>query len=389
MNTQSNQTTGLEIALSQTDLQSANSVYIQANTWLDKYAASQASLIEKAKQAGEKLPKELDDELMHWQVSAKKAIKAIEEQRKPFTEKAHAFIKAFTSVENQIGQNLYGAIQQLRDTSAKIHAQEAAQAKAQEQAALAAKQKRIDDITSMEAQLRTGYASYLERVKRLLLDVHSNATLETYDDAIAQLQTFTNVAMPQEEWDAIILSGPSELVSEVRTDEKLKACQAHFTSEIAKQANYLLELMPARKEELERGELESAQAAELARKAEQEAESARQLAAKRAEEEAAKAKQQAQVTVMVADANRKEEAPRTIESYSIAVSSVDGWRAIADYYLTNAGATAEDLGKVKLGQMRAFAEKQAKATGEVIDCDGLIYEPKYKAVARATKGKAA
>lgn len=389
MATQSNQNTGLEIALTQTDLQSANSVYIQANTWLNKYTASQAVLLEKAKLAGEKLPKDLDDELMNWQVSAKKAVKAIEEQRKPFTEKAHAFIKAFTAVENQIGSTMYGVIQQIRDASAKIHAEEAAAERAKEQALLAAKQKRIDDISSMEAQLRAGYASYLERVKRVLLDVHANVKLETYDDAITQLQTFTNVTMPIEEWDAISLVGPIELVGEVRTAEKLKACQVHFTSEIAKHANYLLELMPSRREELERGELESAQAAELARKQEEEAEAARLAASKRAEEEAAKAKQQAQVTVMVAEANREVEAPRMIESYSISVTTVDGWRAIVDYYLTNAGASVADLGKIKLDQMKAFAEKQAKATGEVIYCDGLTYEPKYKAVARATKSKAA
>ena len=389
MATQSNQNTGLEIALTQTDLQSANSVYIQANTYLQKYSAKQIALLEKAKLAGAKLPKELDDELMQWQVSAKKAVKAIEEQRKPFTEKAHAFIKAFTAVENQIGSALYSEVQQIRDASAKIHAQEAAELRAKEQAELAAKQKRIDDLANMSAQLRTGYASYLDKVKRLLLDVHANVTLATFDDAITQLQTFTNVAMPVEEWDAIILNGPAELISEVRTDAKFKACQEHFTSEIAKHAEYLLSLMPARKEELERGELESAQAAELARKQEEEAEAARQLAAKRADEEAAKAKQQAQVTVMVSQANRQVDAPPTIESYSIVVSSVDGWRAIVDYYLTNAGASVEDLGKVKMDSMRLFAEKQAKATGEVIDCNGLIYEPKYEAVARATKGKAA
>lgn len=389
MATESNQTTGLAIALTQTDLQSANSVYIQANTYLAKYSDKQALLIEKARQAGAKLPKELDDELMNWQVSAKKAVKAIEEQRKPFTEKAHAFIKAFTSVENQIGSALYSEVQQLRDASAKIHAEEAAATKAKEQADLAAKQRRIDDIASLEAQLRTGYAGYLERVKKALLDVHANVTLATYDDAIAQLQTFTNVAIPIEEWNAIVLTGPEELISEVRTEEKLKACQAHFTLEIAKHSEYLLSLMPARREELERGELESAQAKELAKKQEEEAEQARLAAAKRAEEEAAKAKQQAQVTVMVSQANRQVDAPPTIESYSIVVTSVDGWRAIVDYYLTNSGATAEDLGKIKLGQMRAYAEKQAKATGEMVSNEGVVYEPKYKAVARATKGKAA
>jgi len=383
------QNTTAVMPFTQTDLQSAGAVLQQASTYLTAYTDKQIALLNRAKQAGAKLPKEIDDDLMAWQVSAKKAVKAMEEARKPFTEKAHAFVKAFTTVENEISKGLYDSIQSIRDTSAKLHAQDAAAARAKEQAELAAKQRRIDDIASLEAQLRNGYASYLEKVKNLLLNVHANVTLETYEEAIFKLNTFTNVTIPDEEWQAISLVGPAELIPLVRTQAKFEACKTHFTNEIAKHANYLLELMPARKEELERGEVESKQAAELAAKAEQEAEQARKEAQQRADQEAAKAKQQANVTVQINQANRQEEAPKTIESYAINVHSVDGWRAIADYYLTNAGVGIEDLGKVKFDQMKAFAEKQAKATGEIIDCEGLEYEPKYKAVARATKNKAA
>lgn len=383
------QNTTAVMPFTQTDLQSAGAVLQQASTYLNTYTAKQIALLNRAKQAGLKLPKEIDDDLMAWQVSAKKAVKAMEEARKPYTEKAHAFIKAFTSIENELSKSLYDPIQTIRDTSAKIHAQEAAAARAKEQAELAAKQKRIDDITSLEAQLRNGYASYLEKVKGLLLNVHAIVTLETYEDAIFQLNTFTNVTIPEDEWKAIPLVGPEELIPLVRTKEKFEACKAHFTSEIAKHANYLLELMPARKVELERGEVESAQAKELAKKQEEEAEQARKEAQYRAEQEAAKAKQQASVTVQINQANREVEAPKTIESYAIVVNSVDGWRAIADYYLSNTEVGIDELSKIKLDQMKAFAEKQAKATGEIIDCNGLEYEPKYKAVARATKTKAA
>ncbi len=377
------------VILTQTDLQSAGSVLEKASSYLTAYQKKHADLLKRANSAGPKLPKELDDDLMAWQVSAKKAGSVMEEARKPYTGKAHSFIKAFTTVENEISKSLYDVVQNIRDNSAKLHAEEAAALRAKEQAELAAKQRRIDDKLSLENQLRAGYAKYLQGIKNLLLRIHANVTLETYKDALYQLETFTNVTIPQDEWEKIELVGPADLISEVRTVEKFEACKAHFTKEIAEQAKYLLDLMPARKEELERGELESKQAAELALKAEQEAEEARKIADARAKQEAEKAKQQVQVSAMINEANRDLEAPKAIESYSINVTSMDGWRAIIDYYMMYSGTSAENIGNIKLDQMKAFAEKQAKATGELITHDDIVYQAKYKAVARATKRNAA
>ncbi|MGV6945009.1 hypothetical protein [Sphingobacterium kyonggiense] len=326
---------------------------------------------------------------MSWQVSAKKAVKAIEEQRKPFTEKAHAFIKAFTQVENALGKELYDPIQRLRDTSARIHAEESADAKAKEQAELTAKQKKIDDIAQLEGQLRNGYSAHLTNVKQAMLSVYSNCTLENIAEAEEVLNDFIGGELSEEAWVSISLIGDSELIKEVRTEARFNACNTHFTTEVTNYANYLISLLPQRREELEAGVKESKAAEELARKQKEEAEAAQLASEKLAEEEAAKAKQQAAVTVHINQANREVDAPRAIESYDIIVTSVDGWRAIVDYYILNSRAKVDDLGKIKLDQMKAFVEKQAKVTGEVIDHEGLTYEPKYKAVARATKKKAA
>lgn len=375
--------------LTQTDLQNAGSVLHEATIYLNKYKSKHLELIELAKTAGEKLPKDVDDKLMAWQVSAKKAVKYIEEKRKPFTEKAHAFIKAFTAVENEIGAKLYNEIQNIRDKSAAIHAREAAEAKAKEQAELIAKQKRIDTIAAMSAQLRAGYASFLEKTKETLLSIYANVDLQSYDEAMQALQKFTNATFPRVEWDNITLNGPAELIPEVKTEEKLLACQNHYSSEVAKYANYIIGLMPARKAELERGEADNKQAEELAKKAQEEAEAAKLAAEKQAKEEAEKAKQQAMVANMVAEANREVEAPKAIESYSITISSIDGWRSVIEYFLSNSGTPVEDLGKIRLDQMKAFAEKQAKASGEMIEHKDINYDAKYKAVARATKKKVA
>ncbi len=389
MATQENQTTGLAIHLSQTDLQSAGAVYTQAASYLNKYRATQEALISLANKAGEKLTKEMDDKLMAWQVSAKKAVSSIEAQRKPFTEKAHAFIKAFTAIENELGKDLYDPIQKLRDKSAKIHAEEAAEAARKEREELAAKQKRIDDIANLETQLRNGYATLLGETKRTILHVYSNFDLANAEEAKTAVQSFVNAKLSTEAWETITLVGSEELIGEVRTEERFATCSTHFTSEVTKYAEYILSIFPACVAELEKGIADNKAAEELCLKQEQEAEEARLAAEKRAADEAAKAKQQANVTVMVAQANRQEEAPKTIESYSVVVGSVDGWRAIVDYYLTNSGTALEDLGKVKLDSMKMFAEKQAKATGEIVDHKDVVYEPKYKAVARVSKRRAA
>jgi chemotaxis protein histidine kinase CheA len=389
MATQGNQTTGLAIHLSQTDLQSAGAVYTQAAAYLNKYRATQEALISLAEKSGVKLCKEMDDKLMAWQVSAKKAVSSIEAQRKPFTEKAHAFIKAFTAIENELGKDLYDPIQKLRDTSARIHAEEAAEAARKEREELAAKQKRIDNIANLETQLRNGYAALLGETKRTILQVYSNFDLENAEEARVAIQSFVNANLSTEAWETITLVGSEELIAEVRTAERFANSSTHFTSEVTKYAEYILEMFPARVAELEQGIANNKAAEELRQKQEQEAKEAKEAAEKRAADEAAKAKQQANVTVMVAQANRQEEAPKTVESYSVSVGSVDGWRAIVDYYLTNSGTSVEDLAKVKLDQMRMFAEKQAKATGEMVEHKDVVYEPKYKAVARVSKKRAA
>jgi len=389
MATQENKNTGLAIHLSQTDLQSAGAVYTTSIAYLEKRKGKFDSLIAKANANGEKLPKELDDELMQYQITNKKAIKSIEDQRKPFTEKAHAFIKAFTAIENELGKDLYDPIQKLRDTSARIHAEEAAEAARKEREELARKQKRIDDIANLETQLRNGYALLLGETKRTILQVYSNFDLENAGEAKAAIQSFVNAKLSNEAWETITLVGSEDLIQEVRTAERFANSSTHFTSEVTKYAEYILEMFPARVAELEQGIADNKASEELKQKQEQEEEENRVAAEKRAADEAAKAKQQANVTVMVAQANRQEEAPKTIESYAVSVGSVDGWRAIVDYYLTNSGTPAEDLAKVKLDSMRMFAEKQAKATGEIIEHADVVYEAKYKAVARVSKKRAA
>lgn len=222
-----------------------------------------------------------------------------------------------------------------------------------------------------------------------MLSVYSNCTLENIAEAESALVGFIDGKLSDEAWLSISLVGDSELISEVRTEQRFQACNIHFTAEVTNYANYLISLLPQRREELETGVKESKAAEELARKQKEEAEAAQLASEKRAAEEAAKAKQQAAVTVHINQANREVDAPRAIESYSITVTSVDGWRAIVDYYLTNSDTDVDALGKVKLDSMVSFAERQAKSTGEMITHEGVVYKPKYKAIARATKKKAA
>src|SRR5690606_34772299 len=145
-------------------------------------------------------------------------------------------------------------------------------AREKEEAELRERQRRIDAIAELESQLRTGYANHLTNVKQTILQVYSNTTLAQIEEAEAAVRGFIGGTLSEEAWNAISLVDDDTLIGEVRTSERFNACSTHFTTEVTKYAEYILTLFPARKEELERGEQESAQAAELARKQEEEAE---------------------------------------------------------------------------------------------------------------------
>lgn len=379
------------------DLQTAQGVYSKSSEWLSAYESKHAALIKLATTA--KLPAEIDTKMNQFQVSARAALKAMNDNRTPFTEKAHAFVKAFTDMENRI-KALDGEIQALRNASAAAYAKEEAAKREAERLDLARKTERITLLANAEQQVRDAYSAIVQGDKDELLSAFEAITLETLDQYEALLRDIHPV-LKYERWEAIKVSlKPTQLNPQGEIDAigveallggKFDKCALHYKEEIANYAAHLLTLLPHRRAGLERGEAESKEAAELrAKQSQLEADQA--AAAKAAAEKKAEAERaEALLNQQVEQANRSAEAPRSIESYSITVTNRQGWVEIFKFYLANTTASeGEDLGKVKLDSMRLLAERLAKSTGVKIDSPHVVYEAKYKvAVKSATKGRKA
>lgn len=124
-----------------------------------------------------------------------------------------------------------------------------------------------------------------------------------------------------------------------------------------------------------------------------EAEEAQRLAAERAEQER-KAKEQAEREAAGAKAANLFDAAiaatpeaaaiETRTGFDITVTHQAGWVEIFQLWYQNEGIKLgiEEMGKKSLNQMKAFAEKHAKATGEKISSTYLKYETAVKAVNR-------
>lgn len=393
----SNTSNQLEI-ITPADLQTAQGVHEQSKGWLAAYEKAHAALVKKA--TDPKLTSALDTEMNKFQVSARAALKTMNENRTPFTEKAHAFVKMFTDMENRI-KALDGDIQALRNASAAAYAKEEAEKREQERLDLARKTERIELLARAEQQVRDAYSAILQGDKDELLTAFESITLETLPVYEALLKDI-NPVLKYERWEAIkVIISPTQLNSQEEIDaiitqallagDKFDKCAAHYKSEIIAYAAHLLTLIPHRREGLLRGEQESKEAAALrAKQAQLEADQAKaaaEAAAKKAEAERAAAVLDQQVE----QANRAVEQPRAIESYSITVTNRQGWVEIFKFYLANTDPSENDLGKVKLDSMRLLAERMAKSTGVKIDSPHVVYEAKYKVAVKksATKSRKA
>lgn len=374
------------------DLQSAGGVLTQNTGWVEAYRKKYDALIAQVAAAkGGKLSPELDEKINAYLVSSKTALNRMESERKPYTQKAQEFVKLFTNLENTLGKELYTPLQAARDASAKIYAQEEKQRQLEEQKKLAKDQERIQLIADAEGQVRNAYADILATDKGQLLEAFQGADAETID-AIVELLSSVEATFKVDRWEAItpvVTSHHGNDIENIIANAKAgkyDAVATHYKKEIQGYASHLLSLIPERRQEIIEGQ-ESAAAAALRQQQADSLAKQQADADRRAEEKKAQEMRKAQMDVQIEQANRKHSAPkgRSIESYSITVENRDGWVQIFQMYYTNSGV--EELGKIKLDQMKAWCEKYAKSNGEFIEHPSISYDEKYKAVATARTGK--
>lgn len=369
------------------EIQSAGAILTQNTGWVEMYKRKQERLIAKAKAEGVKLSPETDAELDSFIVSSKIALKKMKEDREPFTRKMTEIQKQYTSLENEIEKVLNPEIQTLRDNSAAVYARELRDKEAAAAAKLRKDQERIQLIAEAEQHVREGYASILNGNKAQILEYFEQSN----DETIIELENMLNNTEPTlkvDRWDAIqpsLKSLHGNDIPNIILNAKLgkyDLCADHYKKEMTAYMEYILSLVPERKEEIKAG-LQS-EAAEKLKKEQADAQEAQANAsadatAKQVHVAIEQAKMESKIEVLSA----KADAPRIADSYVINVLNRDGWMQLFQFYFER--STEEDLGKIKGDQMKTFAEKMAKSDGLFIEHESIEYEEKFKAVSGRAK----
>ncbi|RZJ92453.1 MAG: hypothetical protein EOO20_01725 [Chryseobacterium sp.] len=378
------------------EVQSASQVLATTKSWVAAYTKKETALIALADKDGVKLSVETDSAINDFLASLKTATKTANDARSPFTRRLDEIKSYFTAEENLL-KGLETKLQEKRNASVKVYAQEKAEQLRKDQLKLDQAKARIELFAEAEAQIRTQYANVLAADKQRLLDAFSEITLDTICDLEGILKA--DVApLTMEVWEGfkadvsnvlvfpLAATIPDELqeICLKAKEGKLEKVAPHYQEEIKNYANHLLAILPERRLELEEGK-ESAAAEELRK----EQEAATKLQQEQSEQrQADQVKTQvgaAVIDVQIEQAHRGLSTPKAsaIESYSIEVLEQAGWSEIFKFYSTHCDKDITE--KTTMNTMKLFAEAEAKRSGTIIESAYLNYEPKYKAVTRNTK----
>ncbi len=367
--------------------------------------------VEAEKKDG-KLPQALDDAMNKWQVSAKIAIKTMNEERSPITQTLDKIKKAFTTVENELSA-LYEEIQAPRDASALIIQQEETKARLEEQRKLDSNKERIELAAKFEEAVRNGYAADLAADKAYLIGKFNAITLENYATAAAEITNFAGTVYTIARWDKLDLAiTPQFMTAEELTNMKVNSKAGKFdsTAEHYKKSMEQLKAHLISGLEHRKSELEAIAAAGLEEKERLQREMDDRIAAEKKEAEdkvAAEAKVEsdriaAEKEAALGNAEIEHEinilssastAPTTgptLDGCEIEVLNKLGWKEIVNFWFINAAPTEElsKFDKKTLTQMKAYAEKAA-LKGVKITSENLKYNDKVKAVASSKRAQAA
>lgn len=382
--------------ITQDEIKSASQILATTKGWVASYKKKEATLIALADKDGVKLSVETDGAINDFLVSLKKASKKANEDRSPFTRRLDEIKGFFTAEENAL-KGLETELQNRRNASVKVYAQEKAEQDRKDKLKLDQAKARIELFAEAEAQIRNLYAAYLNKSKAQLLGAFENVTLELFKEVEDLLKNVVGT-FDEKVWDqlnadisnplmyplATTISDELEGICARAKEGKFEKVATHYQSEIKAYADHLLGLLPERRQELEAGKA-SAAAEELRKQQEAEAE----LQTKQSEErQAEQVKAQvgaAVIDVQIDQAHRSLSIPKTqaIESYSIEVLEQAGWSELFKFYTTHCEKPITE--KTTMGSMKLFAEAEAKRNGTVIESSYLHYEAKYKAVTKQRK----
>jgi len=383
---------------------SAGQVLAENKSLLERCTAKGRLLIDTAASG---MSDELDKEINDWQVKAKQALQILNDRRAPITQLMTKMAKVFTGMEAEIDPtkptSYFAQAQALRNQWAK----EKAELKRIEEAKIKAKQDKDKEAINLKAeiakQVRELYNTKLFSFKNFIAATFNKLTLENVEEIRKAINSVKinypvdkfNELVPtlfashhsNEELNTIIVEVRDSLYNELSANftENMEVAKSESIDKIPSRINELKAIAKssaAEKERLEKEakERQEREAAQLA--ADQEAQKLADQ--KRIEEEKKMNEAATAFDAQMSMAQLAESQAKTKESYSIEVSSAEGWGAIFLFWFEHEGKgmAPADIEKKTMKQMKAFAEKKAgiKGGGVFIDNIYVNYIDEVKAV---------
>jgi hypothetical protein len=357
---------------------------------------------------GEGMSDDLDAAINEWQVKAKEAFAIMNTRRSPVTQIMSKMSKFFTELEGRLdptkSDSVYARLQLKRNAYAKKKADEQ---KAKEAEILKNQNIAKEKITfkaEVETHIRSIYNQKLLTFKQHAVKIYDSLTIESEGAVLEGLKAVkTNYPLDAfnkiepEAARAIHLSSDdrSEIIVSVR-DSLYNELSANFKENMEAERDRLLDIVPSRINELkaiakagaeQKAELEAA--AEKRKKdneLRQQQEAAEQA---KKDQETISANTQMETATTLFDTAaqlaevKEESAAKVRQGYKINVLNVAGVGAMYMFWFEKEGLklSVEDALKKTGNQQKAFCEKHAHKTGEMIDSIHLEYEEDYKAVA--------
>ncbi|MBQ8051662.1 MAG: hypothetical protein IJ197_08855 [Bacteroidaceae bacterium] len=345
---------------------------------------------------------DLDQQAAKYINMSKATVKKMNEKRSPLTKLFDEIRTQFTTFENEIDPTKKGTvpyqIQQLRN---QLAAKKRAEEEAKRQELIKRQQEeqaRAMFRTECDKSHRGNYHDLLDFYLSGIRNLFASVTLTNYEQRLQDIQN-ASVSFPTESiYESFPYSGslPGSVSGDERDkifketlDALLPGFRSDFKWQMEQERQRLLDLMPSKKQELERAAKASAEEAERIRKemAEREAAEAARLEAERAQREqqerqAAEMKKQAEAMDGLfanAEANMQAYSPKTSVKKRLVPLNVEAFPEIISMWWTKEGQhlSVEELSKMFKKQI-TFCEKCAKE-GEFISSEHIFYEDEVKA----------
>lgn len=366
----------------------------------DRCIAAGRAILAKMQQG---MTDELDQQAATFIEKARKTVRKMNDKRSPLTKLFDEIRTTFTGMENDIDPTKSGTvpflIQQERNRYAAKKREEEQRRQREALLRQQAEQARTKYRTDCDNDYRDSFRGHLDFYIDGLRGLFQDVTLDNYDQRLADIQN-ASINFPADYVQIVRSSAPLpvagiipvEELQQIRTaslSALLPTFQKEFELSMRNEQLRILQLMPSKKQELQRAAQASAEEAERIRKQMKEREEAE---AKRLEQERLQREQQQR---MEADMKAKQteigglfdqasvvqpaDQPKTSVKKKLVPLNVEAFPEIITLWWTKEGChlSVDELSKMFKKQI-TFCEKCAK-DGEIIKSEHIFYQDEVKA----------